>query len=400
MEVVSMVSHLGTIATAEGIEIDEAALVAIARKADGSMRDSQSIFDQVVAFCGNSIRLADVADALHLIDADFFFEISTAARERNVARMFELARQVVTRGYDLQECLVGLLEHYRNLLTVIATGSAELIEGAEATRERYVQESALVGQTDVIRNMAAISQGEAQLRQNPPQPRVRFEFTLVRLASMDSSVDLGELLARLGAGGGAQPVGGVPVAIRVGPLRPRKEPASPKPPAIPQSVDKELKPVGELSRKIRAMPRSVNSLTQREMALKWPDVLSELPEHLAFVRSTVRQGLLGVDFTEVGLLLRPSAEIIAHRLSDKLADLKEHLSKVYAAPVAVQLLAAPENGERRAENRERRAENGERRAENGERGAENGEQRTGGDYVPLPIEETLVRLFHARRAGA
>ena len=388
MEVASIVSHLGTIAKAEKIKIDEASLVSIARKADGSMRDSQSIFDQVVSFCGTKITAADVSDALHLIDADFFFELSDAAKTHNVSRMFELSRQVIQRGYDLQECLVGLLEHYRNILTVMSTGSTDLIDGAANTLERYAEEAKELNQADVIRCMSVISQGEGILRQNPPQPRVRFEFTLVQLASMDSAVDLGELLDRLGAQGAPAPVGGVSMAVKVGALRSsdtskrrtevQRRAISNEPPA----TSGELKKASGLTAKIRSQPKPVSSLTSRNLAEQWTAVLEGLPEHLAFVRSTVRQGMLKIDLTDVGLVLRPDAEVIFHRLDDKMKDLKEHLQQVYGAPVGVQLMpagasvtGAPEIGR---------------------------DETSSGPDAPLPedmlpIEETLVRLFKAKK---
>ncbi len=388
MEIASIVSHLSTIAKAEGIAVEEEALVAIARKADGSMRDSQSIFDQVVAFCGNTIGMADVADALHLIDTDFFFDISIAARENNVARMFDLSRAVVSRGYDLQECLVGLLEHYRNLLTVVATGSADLIEGAEVTRARYVEEAAKYSQTDLVRLMAAVSQGESMLRQNPPQPRVRFEFTLVKLATMDSSVDLTELLARLGAAPTAHPVGGVPVAMKVGPrtTSAAMQAGKPKPPNVAQTVSTSLQPISNFKQKIKSRTEPVNSLSSLEIAQRWTEVLAALPEHLAFVRSSVKQGVLGVDFSEVGLLLRPTAEIIAHRLADKLPQFKEHLASVYGTPVGVQVVAVPQV--QQPVNQENLIPGSE------------GAPLSASGYTPLPIEEALIRLFSARRVGA
>ncbi|RPI67438.1 MAG: DNA polymerase III subunit gamma/tau, partial [Ignavibacteriae bacterium] len=136
MEVASIVGHLRTISTAERITIDEASLVSIAKKADGSMRDSQSIFDQVVSFCGDSITAAAVADALHLIDADFYFEFSDAVRDHDVKRMFDLSRQVIARGYDLQECLIGLMEQYRNFVTVSTTEGNDRIEADAGRTER------------------------------------------------------------------------------------------------------------------------------------------------------------------------------------------------------------------------------------------------------------------------
>ena len=390
MEVASIVDHLGVIATAEKITIDEASLVAIARKADGSMRDSQSIFDQVVSFCGTTITVAQVSDALHLIDADFYFEISDAARTHNVSRMFELSRQVIQRGYDLQECLVGLLEHYRNILTVMSTGSTELIDAAAGTLERYAAEASALVQADVIRMMALISQGEAVLRQNPPQPRVRFEFTLVQLASMDSSVDLGELLNRLSLQGAPGPVGGVAMAVKVGPRStrtpqlPTSSAAAPKASTEPTPIDPALKKISAIKAKIKHQSKPVSSLTARNLADRWTAVLEELPEHLAFVRSSVRQGMLMVDLTDVGLVLRPGAEVVHHRLADQMIELKEHLQHVYQAPIGVQLMPAATSDP-----------HGKGLAANGDPD-DSGATGTGNGDL-LPIEEAIIRLFNAKR---
>jgi len=118
-------------------------------------------------------------------------------------------------------------------------------------------------------------------------------------------------------------------------------------------------------------------------------VLEELPEHLAFVRSTVRQGMLVIDLTDVGLVLRPDAEVIFHRLADKMSDLKEHLQQVYGAPVGVQLMPAGIA-----------TENGGRRSESVGASAVGGEPRATSNQLPddlLPIEEALVRLFKAKK---
>lgn len=379
MEVASIADHLTTITKAEGITIDEPALVAIARKADGSMRDSQSILDQVVAFCGDTIGMTEVADALHLIDVDFFFEISVAAREHNVAEIFRLAGQVISRGYDMQETLVGLLEHYRNLLTVIATGDASLVEGAQSTKENYVTEAEQYTQADVVRILAMLTQGEQQLRFNPTQPRVRFEFTLIRLATMDATVDLSQLLARLQAGVPAPPVGGVPAALKVGPLRSTK----PQPPSKP-SVKGTLQPAGSFSAKIQQHSKTVSALSARELAERWNDVLLALPEHLAFVRSTIKQGLIEISFSDVGLLLTPVGEVIHHRLQDKLDDLKTHLAMVYDAPVGVMIVKAKEN------------KAGKKSVELSNDGGTDLDPTQG---EPTPLELALMRIFNARKVS-
>ncbi len=199
MEIDSIVSQLSKIAVHEHISIDEESLIAIARKADGSMRDSQSIFDQVRAFCGNTIVSSDVHQALHLIDTEFFFRITKAIRDRNIAEMFIIANEVLLKGYDIQECMNGILEHLRNLLTVLAIGSTKLIETSSIYHEIYIKEAAYFTQSQLLRLMNIISISEQSLRY-ATQPRVRFELALTQMASLDSTIEISALIKEIQSG--------------------------------------------------------------------------------------------------------------------------------------------------------------------------------------------------------
>jgi DNA polymerase III subunit gamma/tau len=190
METGEIVSQLKYIAGKESITIDEKSLMIIAKRADGSMRDSQSIFDQVIAFCGKNVDFHATVDSLSLIDDEFYFRISRAASSKNTAEMFHIANEIINRGYDLQETLSGLLEHLRHLLTVVVTGSTELIEAASEIQSLYQQESKNFRKNDLLRMMNLIAQSEQEIR-FAKQPRVKFELTLCKLATMDTVLNLG-----------------------------------------------------------------------------------------------------------------------------------------------------------------------------------------------------------------
>jgi DNA polymerase III gamma/tau subunit len=178
------------------VVIDEESLIAIAKKGDGSMRDSQSIFDQVRAFCGDTIAFSEVANALHLLDEEFFFAISDAMLDKNTAIMFGLVDQVVSKGYDIHECLSGMQMHFRNILSVVSTGSTHLIESSSAILERYTASAARFRQAEVLRIMSMISRTEQQLKLSA-QPRALFEVLLVSLASLDDIVEISELVREI-----------------------------------------------------------------------------------------------------------------------------------------------------------------------------------------------------------
>ena len=275
MEIDTIVGQLKKIAEGENISIDEESLIAIAKKADGSMRDSQSIFDQVRAFCGNTIIATDVHDALHLIDTEFFFRITLAIRERNVAEMFAIARDVIVKGYDIQECLNGLLEHFRNILSVQATGSTSLIESSANYLERYEKESIHFTQAEILRLMHIVMQTEQGLR-FVAQPGVRLELALTQMASLDSIVEITEVLASIRGQEGVEPI---PI------ITPEK-----KTPAL-------TKPEQQAEKNSFVQTQSVDSPSAAtiqlpaEMLDRWDEFTDAMPSMMRFALNTSRPKL-------------------------------------------------------------------------------------------------------------
>ena len=193
MSIEDVDKQLSYIAEHEGIVIDEESLMAIAQKADGSMRDGQSIFDQVVAFCGKTITYTNMADALRLIDQDFYFRISTAILESNTHEAFLIVKDVVERGYDIGECLGGMLEHFRNMMAIKVSGDTSLLETSSSFVGKYINESENFTKGDILRCMNIIANTEQSLR-FASQPRVRFELALVKITSMDSIIEIDNLI--------------------------------------------------------------------------------------------------------------------------------------------------------------------------------------------------------------
>jgi len=196
MELDTIIKHIKFISESEGMEIDEESLIAIAKKADGSMRDAQSIFDQVRAFCGDKIVYETLLEALHLVDLDFYFRISKAIYEHKPEEMLEIVREAVSKGYDINECLGGMVEHFRNLLTIKLTNSAKLIEGSSAYLKKYEEEALKFTKSDLLRLLNLITSTEQSLR-FAPQPRIKFEVALVQMASLDSLLDISELIEEI-----------------------------------------------------------------------------------------------------------------------------------------------------------------------------------------------------------
>jgi DNA polymerase-3 subunit gamma/tau len=193
-----IVGQLRTICAREGITAEDAALFAIAKKGDGSMRDSESIFDQVVAFSGADLSMTAVREVLHVVDIDTFFRVTDLITAQDTRGGFELANDVLMSGYDIQDFLGGLEEHYRNLLVVRSTGATTLIEAPEDVRLRYEDVARHFTEGDLLRLLRMTAEA-AQAVRHSAQPRLKFEVALIAMIRIDSTVSISDLLT----GGGS-----------------------------------------------------------------------------------------------------------------------------------------------------------------------------------------------------
>ncbi len=191
-----IVSHLEEICTTENIEADEASLMLIAQKGDGALRDSLSAFDQAVSLCGTSLKYPDLAQAFGVVDVELFFEVTQHILAGNSGGLLLMVDRIIRQGYDLQEFLIGLSSHLRNLLVACTMQDTSLIEVAVAVRKRYAEESKHHTETNLLRLLMIVADGEDNLKTSA-QPRLQLELTLLKMAAMAHAVDLKTALAKL-----------------------------------------------------------------------------------------------------------------------------------------------------------------------------------------------------------
>ncbi|MBP6672709.1 MAG: DNA polymerase III subunit gamma/tau [Bacteroidetes bacterium] len=191
-----IVGRLKFIAGEEKITIDDDSLLIISKKGDGSMRDAQSIFDQVVSFCGTTITAKQVGDALNIVDQELYFRVSDLLRAKDTKGALDLVKDVVNSGFDIKEFVSGLTEHYRNMLIAKTTNTTTLIEESEVHRKRYAADVASLTLNDILRILKVTSETESTVRFSA-QPRFKLEVMMVQLTKMDSSVKIDDLLNQI-----------------------------------------------------------------------------------------------------------------------------------------------------------------------------------------------------------
>jgi len=190
--------RLRLIAEAEKISIPDEALREIARSGEGSMRDAQSAFDQVISFAGTSIKQEDVELALGVPSADILIRVVNGIANHQPAEALAVVDDVVMRGHDLRNFCRELLAHFRDLLVTRVSGSEELLESAICEPEELRRQSALFSESDLVRFFHSLAETETLLK-TAAHPRYQLEVGLVKLMEMRRLEPLSQLVERLGA---------------------------------------------------------------------------------------------------------------------------------------------------------------------------------------------------------
>ena len=157
-----IISRLKQICLKEQITIDDESLHVIAKKADGALRDALGLMDQAIAFCGMEIKYSELLKALNVIGNEHLFDFMDAIAERDSNSGLTLIDELMKEGADIQEFLVSLTEHIRNLYVAKQGDKMHLVEATAETKDRYKQVAAIFSEEDLMRMLHLVC--EAQLK--------------------------------------------------------------------------------------------------------------------------------------------------------------------------------------------------------------------------------------------
>jgi DNA polymerase III subunit gamma/tau len=197
LSIQEIAGKLKKIAETDDIIADESALMLIARRASGAMRDGESILEQLKASRGASISVADVNEILGLADREVFFGIIDRCHEKDTRGVLELFTAYYEQGGDLKEFIEGLLGHLRDLLYVKFKGGIDQIPLSDDMKERIRSQSGWFEQGDILRMISMVTDVESSL-QYAVMPVLRIEVALARMASIETTVELKNLFEMLG----------------------------------------------------------------------------------------------------------------------------------------------------------------------------------------------------------
>lgn len=240
-------AQLRKIADAEGITISDNALLAIARGAEGGLRDAESALDQLVSFRGKTIEEADVLSVFGLISRERLEGLADAVLDGNIPALIEAVAAIDESGKDMQRVVLELLEHFRNLLVVLhAKGNLAAFDLPEAQIDTLKKQAAKQPDGRLLRVIELLIDADSRMRYALSK-RTLLEAALVRASRAATVATVDELMKQVAALKGS--------------------------PAAPQAVqetaestyDVKKKPCDDLNRLKTAWPELIERITKASM---------------------------------------------------------------------------------------------------------------------------------------
>ncbi len=277
-----IVQQLKDIAGKENVKISPEALYAIARGADGGMRDAESTLDQLISFCGDKIEEPDVLSMFGLTAQKQLLELSLAVLGGEIESALRLLNDLAKGGKDLGRLLSDLLNHFRNLLIFqVSRGDLNLLEVSEAEAAALSEQSAMADANALTRIMEVLANAELRLR-DAASKKILLEVALLKAIEARNAVSIDSVLKRLqDLRGGATTTPIAPVAPqRVQAAAAPVERRAPAAPTEPKIIPPQPEPVAAA---IPAAP--VEPAASGDLETLWARLVEAAGRASPFVRS-------------------------------------------------------------------------------------------------------------------
>ncbi|MGA8101334.1 MAG: DNA polymerase III subunit gamma/tau [Candidatus Acidiferrales bacterium] len=200
-----IVEALKIIAKAENLKIDAGALAVLARAAEGSLRDSLSLLEQAIAYCGDEVTDQSVRELLGVVAEDVLDDLVAAIGAQSSENALKLVHRLIAEGQNLQHFCREAIRHFRNLLMARVCGAdSDLVSAPPDERERLGQQAAEFSEEDLTRFFQILLWTDDDLR-HKPDPRLHLELGLLKMVTAQRLAPLEEVIAELRGEAGSRP---------------------------------------------------------------------------------------------------------------------------------------------------------------------------------------------------
>jgi DNA polymerase III subunit gamma/tau len=256
-----LAAHVEAIGASEGLAFEPGAVELVVRAGDGSVRDTLSVLDQVIAFTGPKVTVAGVARVLGAVADQVLTDLADRIVTGDVAGLLVAVGRLADNGQDLRQLARDAVEHLRSLLLLQAAPDARLVETTPERLDRLTAQAGRFGRVELIRAIELLAEAQAQMRRG--NTRLPLELALAKAAMPEACGDveaLGARLERLERRERQRPVAAPPPS-------PSPSPAPAPAPASQEPASQEPERVAPPT------PSTAPGLTLERMRQSWPAVL-------------------------------------------------------------------------------------------------------------------------------
>lgn len=186
IQIKDMSKHLAEIASKENVSFEEEALELIAQKADGGLRDALSMFDLNVTFSADkSLKYNEVLHNLHILDYDYYLNLLDKLYEGNIAETLIIIDEILAKGFDVHQFIVGLNEHFRNILVCKFPETISILEISEKIKEKFIAQAKGISQSFLLSALSIGSNIDINIKASKNQ-RLHLEIGLLKISQISS----------------------------------------------------------------------------------------------------------------------------------------------------------------------------------------------------------------------
>ena len=193
IQISDIANHLKKIAAQESIPAQDEALHLISQKADGALRDALSIFDLMVTYSsGKGVTFKDTLANLHILDYDYYFKVVDALLSKNHTQPLLLLDEILKKGFDGHNFIVGLSEHLRNLLVSQDARTVQLMEVPESVKRKYVEQAKISPPSLLLTWLNIANQCDINYKGSKNQ-RLSVELALMKMAHVSHIINVDQI---------------------------------------------------------------------------------------------------------------------------------------------------------------------------------------------------------------
>ena len=183
-----IVKQLQKICQSEGVAAEPSALHIIAQKADGGLRDALSLFDKIVSYAGKKVTYQDVITNLNILDHDYYFKITEYFMLEDSSAVLNAFNEIINNGFDGEMFLLGMAEHFRNLLISKDEKTVQLLETADDIKDKYFKQANLVNETFLLNALNVINQCDIEYK-TAKNKRLHVELSLLKVCFLNTQIE-------------------------------------------------------------------------------------------------------------------------------------------------------------------------------------------------------------------